>query len=118
MYEKDDGTLTDEQIRIIREMNSHLNQTDLEIDLNWLNSDIQGNAMYYDYYYKVDGDLRRYTSNQELTDAEINNIFGASKQVVMLTPIVFERDVTTEDKSGKKIKSTEKVHVGFLGYVE
>ncbi|SOK58724.1 hypothetical protein [Yersinia phage fHe-Yen9-04] len=118
MYEKDDGPLTDEQLCIIREMNSHLEQSNLSIDLDWLNSEKQGNAMYYDYYYKIDGELRRHTSNQELTDAEINNIFGASKHVVMLTPIVFEREISTEDKSGNKIKSTEKVHVGFLGYVE
>lgn len=75
--------------------------------------------MYYDYYYKVDGELRRYTTSEELDDEQVSNIFGASKSVVLLEPVHFEREVSTEEKeTGKKIKSTEKVHVGFLGYVE
>jgi hypothetical protein len=75
--------------------------------------------MYYDYYYKVDGDLRRHTSTEELSNDEISSVFGAKKKVLLLEPIVFEREVSTEDKeTGKRTKSTEKVHVGFLGYVE
>ena len=75
--------------------------------------------MFYDYYYKVDGSLRRHTCAEELNDEQVSNIFGAQKKVVLLEPIVFEREVQTEDKeTGKKTKSTEKVHVGFLGYVE
>lgn len=117
-YEKDDGPLTDEQIEIIRKI-SGLDQSNLEIDLEWLNSFTQGKNMFYDYYYKVDGDLRRHTSTEELTDEQISNIFGAQKKVVLLEPIVFEREVTTIDKeTNKKVNSTEKVHVGFLGYVE
>ena len=75
--------------------------------------------MFYDYYYKVDGALRRHTSSEELNDEQVSNIFGVQKKVVLLEPVVFEREIITEDKeTGKKVKSTEKVHVGFLGYVE
>ncbi len=71
--------------------------------------------MFYDYYYKVDGALRRHTSAEELNDEQVSNIFGAQKAVVLLEPVVFEREV--QDEETKK-KSTVKEHVGFIGYVE
>lgn len=66
--------------------------------------------MYYDYYYKIDGELKRYTSLTELSNDEVSNIFGSSKKVVILEPIVFEREVGT--------KKIEKIHVGYLGFIE
>ncbi|UYE98878.1 hypothetical protein XbC2_465 [Xanthomonas phage XbC2] len=71
--------------------------------------------MFYDYYYKVDGALRRHTSAEELNDEQVSNIFGAQKSVVLLEPVVFEREV--QDEETKK-KSTVKEHVGYIGYVE
>lgn len=73
--------------------------------------------MYYDYYYKNDGVLKRHTSLSQLSDGEISNIFGTDKKVLLLEPISFERVVIIEDEEGKR-RSTEKVHVGYLGYVE
>lgn len=71
--------------------------------------------MFYDYYYKVDGVLRRHTSTEELNDEQVSNIFGSQKAVVLLEPVVFEREV--QDEETKK-KSTVKENVGFIGYVE
>lgn len=71
--------------------------------------------MFYDYYYKVDGILRRHTSSEELTNTEVSSIFGSQKSVVLLEPVMFEREV--HDEESKK-KSTIKEHVGFIGYVE
>lgn len=69
--------------------------------------------MFYDYYYKVDGVLRRHTSAEELNDEQVSNIFGAQKKVVLLEPVVFERQVQEDEKT-----KTVKEHVGFIGYVE
>ncbi len=69
--------------------------------------------MFYDYYYKVDGELRRHTSSEELNDEKISSIFGSQKKVVLLEPVVFERSVIVDEKA-----KTVKEHVGFIGYVE
>lgn len=74
--------------------------------------------MFYDYYYKLDHELKRYTSTVQLSDEEVSNLFGANKKVVLLEPISFERDVPVEDESGKKLKATEKLNVGFVGFIE
>lgn len=69
--------------------------------------------MFYDYYYKVDGVLRRHTSSEELNDEQVSSIFGSQKKVVLLEPVVFERSVIVDEKA-----KTVKEHVGFIGYVE
>ncbi|AFC21887.1 hypothetical protein GAP32_433 [Cronobacter phage vB_CsaM_GAP32] len=69
--------------------------------------------MFYDYYYKVDGVLRRHTSSEELSDEQISSVFGSQKKVVLLEPVVFERSVIVDEKA-----KTIKEHVGFIGYVE
>lgn len=74
--------------------------------------------MFYDYYYKIDSELKRHTSVQQLSDEEISNIFGTDKKVLLLEPVSFEREISTEDEDGNKRRQTEKVHVGFVGYVE
>lgn len=74
--------------------------------------------MYYDYYYKSDQELKRITSNYELSNEEVSNVFGANKKVVLLEPITFTREVQVEDAEGKKLTATEQVKVGFVGFVE
>lgn len=69
--------------------------------------------MFYDYYYKVDGELRRHTSTEELTDEQVSSIFGSKKKVLLLEPVVFEREVQEDEKT-----KTVKEQVGFIGYVE
>ena len=69
--------------------------------------------MFYDYYYKVDGELRRYSTSEVLNDEKVSNIFGAKKKVVLLEPVVFERTIIVDDKA-----QAVKEQVGFIGYVE
>ena len=61
--------------------------------------------MFYDYYYEVNGTIKRYTTDSQLSDEQVTSLFGTKKKVVTLQPMLFERE-------------DQKVHAGYIGYIQ